>query len=115
MNKMGCRKDTMNDGTDDYYYLHDHLYSPVALLDDTGAVVERCEYDAYGINPAGGEINASIPGSMATITYYDFAYYEKGSKRYNLTRGMTIEELKEFLWHVNVKGGCKCKKKFGVQ
>ncbi len=38
----------MNDGTDDYYYLHDHLYSPVALLDDTGAVVERYEYDAYG-------------------------------------------------------------------
>ena len=38
----------MNDGTDDYFYLHDHLYSPVALLDDTGAIVERCEYDAYG-------------------------------------------------------------------
>ena len=32
----------------DLYYAHDHLYSPVALLDDTGAVVERCEYDAYG-------------------------------------------------------------------
>jgi len=31
-----------------YYYLHDHLYSPTALLDGTGAVVERYEYDAYG-------------------------------------------------------------------
>ena len=38
----------MNDGTDDYFYLHDHLYSPVALLDDTGDVLERYEYDAYG-------------------------------------------------------------------
>jgi len=32
----------------EYYYLHDHLYSPTALLDGTGTVVERYEYDAYG-------------------------------------------------------------------
>jgi RHS repeat-associated protein len=32
----------------DYYYAHDHLNSPVALLDNTGSVVERYEYDAYG-------------------------------------------------------------------
>jgi len=38
----------MNDGTDDYYYAHDHLYSVVVLLDDSGNVVERYEYDAYG-------------------------------------------------------------------
>ena len=38
----------MNDGADDTYYAHDHLYSPAALLDDTGAVVERYEYDACG-------------------------------------------------------------------
>ncbi len=37
-----CRNST------DYYYLHDHLYSPVAILSATGAVVERYEYDAYG-------------------------------------------------------------------
>jgi len=30
------------------YYLHDHLYSPVALTDNDGVVVERYEYDAYG-------------------------------------------------------------------
>ena len=35
------------DGSD-YYYLQDHLYSPVALLDSAGAVVERYEYDVYG-------------------------------------------------------------------
>ena len=33
---------------EDYYYAHDHLFSPVALMDDTGSVVERYEYDAYG-------------------------------------------------------------------
>ena len=33
---------------EDYYYAHDHRYSPVALLDDTGDVLERYEYDAYG-------------------------------------------------------------------
>jgi len=32
----------------DYFYGHDHLYFTAILLDDTGSVVERCEYDAYG-------------------------------------------------------------------
>jgi RHS repeat-associated protein len=31
-----------------WYYVHDHLYSPVALLDLTGTPYERYEYDAYG-------------------------------------------------------------------
>ena len=30
------------------YYAHNHLYSPVALVDDNGNVVERYEYNAYG-------------------------------------------------------------------
>ena len=34
--------------SEDYYYLHDHLHSPVALLDLDGEVIERYEYDAYG-------------------------------------------------------------------
>jgi len=32
------------------YYVHDHLYSASALLNGSGSVVERYEYDAYG-NP----------------------------------------------------------------
>jgi len=32
----------------DYYYAHDHLYSPAALTVADGNVVERYEYDAYG-------------------------------------------------------------------
>ena len=32
----------------DYYYLHDHLFSPAVLVEDNGTVVERYEYDAYG-------------------------------------------------------------------
>lgn len=38
----------MNDGSDDSYYAHDHLYSTVALIDTAGDVAERYEYDAYG-------------------------------------------------------------------
>ena len=38
----------MSDGTDEHYYVHNHLYSTVALLDDTGSLAERYEYDAYG-------------------------------------------------------------------
>ena len=33
---------------DDYYYLHDHLNSVVAVVDEDGEVLERYEYDAYG-------------------------------------------------------------------
>ncbi len=38
----------MNDGSNDYYYSQDHLYSSAGLLDSSGGVVERYEYDAYG-------------------------------------------------------------------
>ncbi len=31
-----------------YYYVHEHLYSPVALLSSSGTPLERYEYDAYG-------------------------------------------------------------------
>jgi len=33
----------MADGTNDYYYTHDHLYSTAALIDTNGEVVERYE------------------------------------------------------------------------
>jgi RHS repeat-associated protein len=32
----------------DFYFAQDHLYSTVVLIDDSGSVVERYEYDAYG-------------------------------------------------------------------
>ena len=38
----------MTDGTDYHYYGHDHLFSPVALIEADGDIVERYEYDAYG-------------------------------------------------------------------
>ncbi|MBI9019095.1 MAG: hypothetical protein JEZ07_17730 [Phycisphaerae bacterium] len=38
----------MNDGTDDYYFEHDHRYSPTAILDASGNVQRRYEYDAFG-------------------------------------------------------------------
>jgi len=37
---------TSTDGN--YYYVQNHLYSTVALVDDSGNVAERYEYDAYG-------------------------------------------------------------------
>ncbi len=41
----------MRAGESDYYYLHDHLYSPAVLIGyESGQwrPVERYEYDAYG-------------------------------------------------------------------
>ncbi len=40
--------ETQENTTDDLYYAHDHLFSPVALIESDGDVVERYEYDAYG-------------------------------------------------------------------
>ena len=37
----------MKAGAKDYYYVHDHLYSPVALANSGGTILERYEYDAY--------------------------------------------------------------------
>ena len=34
--------------SEDYYYLHDHLHSPVTVVDIDGEILERYEYDAYG-------------------------------------------------------------------
>jgi len=56
----------------DYYYGHDHLYSTVVVIDDTGSVVERCEYDAYGtVNITDASYNprtASAYGNPYTFT-----------------------------------------------
>jgi RHS repeat-associated protein len=56
----------------DHYYLHDHLYSPVALLDDAGTVAERYEYDAYGsvqiLNTQFSILNSSQCGNPYAFT-----------------------------------------------
>jgi len=48
LDEVLVRMDAGDDPCLVYYYLHDHLFSPVALLDPCGVVVERYEYDAYG-------------------------------------------------------------------
>ena len=32
----------------DFYFMHNHLFSPVALVKEDGVIVERTEYDVYG-------------------------------------------------------------------
>jgi len=46
----GILRITNKTGTNNgnYYYLHDHLYTTVALVNSSGTVVERYEYDVYG-------------------------------------------------------------------
>ncbi len=61
-------------GNDDvYYYAHNHLYSPVAVMDfDAGTVLERYDYDAYGTThmmDAGYNVcTASAVGNPYTFT-----------------------------------------------
>jgi len=72
-------------GIQDFYYLHDHLYSPVALLDDTGAVVERYEYDAYGqVQVLSSEflvLSSSQYGNPYAFTGRELATLDAGSRK----------------------------------
>ena len=72
-----CRNST------DYYYLHDHLYSPVALLSATGAVVERYEYDAYGkvqiLTPAFSPLTSSQYGNPYYFTGREVDWFDNGN------------------------------------
>jgi len=76
--------------SNDYYYHKDILGSVVALTDDTGGVVEKYEYDAYGkttvLNSNGVVISASTVGndfgytgqradSETGLYYYKARYY----------------------------------------
>ena len=88
-------------GTDDLYYAHDHLYSPVALFANNGTVAERYEYDAYGKvqvlsseflvlsssqygNPyafTGRELDTLDAGSL-TLMYYRACTYDPETGRF---------------------------------
>ena len=92
----------MNDGSSDYLYLHDHLYSPSVLLNASGSVIERYEYDAYGKptiynsdftqtrttslydNPyffTGRRLDL-LDGGKYTVMYYRNRYYDTESGRF---------------------------------
>jgi hypothetical protein len=45
----------------------------------------------------------------------DWADYERGHKRFQLTLTMSSSALNEFREYVRANGGCKCKKYFGVE
>jgi len=60
---------------EDYYYAQDHLYSVVALIDDSGNVVERYEYDAYGK----AHILSSAYSALSS-TQYGNPYYFTGRR-----------------------------------
>ena len=58
-----------------YYYIHDHLYSPAALVDtSTGAAKERYEYDVYGkVHVFGGRLYSRCgqPKRLHAITRFE--------------------------------------------
>ncbi len=95
---MGCRFST---SWFDFYYGHDHLYSPTVLYGSTDIAVERYEYDAYGSvqiltsafyplassqygNPytfTGRERDMLDAGSC-TLMYYRARYYDPAVGRF---------------------------------
>jgi len=88
---------TYGSQTNTYYAIKDHQNTIVALVDETGAVVESYEYDAYGntkvFNASGTEIAESALGNRycfqgreidwATKLYYFRArWYDPGTGRW---------------------------------
>jgi RHS repeat-associated protein len=87
--------------TGDFYYGHDHLYSPAVLFDSTGTPVERYEYDVYGTcrilapdyslltssqygNPytfTGRELD-SVDGNALKVMYYRARSYDSQTGRF---------------------------------
>ena len=63
----------------DYYFAHDHLYSPAAVYGQGGAVLERYEYDAYGQPTI-----LSTNYEPRTTSLYANAYYFTGRELDNL-------------------------------
>jgi RHS repeat-associated protein len=57
--------------TNTYHYLRDHLNSVVGLVDESGSIVERYEYDAFGnisvYNAKGAQIGRSVIGNRFTF------------------------------------------------
>jgi RHS repeat-associated protein len=116
----------MNDGTNDYYYAHDHQYSTVALANTLGQVVERYEYDAYGrtqiLSPGFSVLASSQYGNPYAFTGRqldildgtNLRYMHYRHRDYNPTLGrfMTHDPLgvsirmmfREFPWFVGTTG-----------
>ena len=69
--------DTSGASAVDYYYTADHLYSAAALLDDTGDVLERYEYDAYGELRY---LDADFTLKASQSSAYDNPYYFTGRR-----------------------------------
>jgi len=76
--------DTTGQSDVDYYYTSDHLYSPAALLDDTGDVLERYEYDAYGELRY---LDADFTTKASQSSAYDNPYYFTGRRLDTLDNG----------------------------
>jgi len=65
------------------YYVHDHLYSPVALVWSTGTVIERYEYDAYGepniLDASYNKRSSSLYANPYYLTGRTFDFLDNGS------------------------------------
>ncbi len=84
-----------------YYYAHDHQYSPVGLMDVSGNLLERYEYNAYGkmtrlnpdYTPFSGAASANpyyftgrrlekIDNGNLELMYYRNRYYDADTGRF---------------------------------
>jgi len=81
------------DSGDDYFYINDHLKSPVVILEEDADIVERYEYDAYG-KPTywDGDFDYELEATLRGNPYYftgrriDFVGHSAWMIQYNRNR-----------------------------
>ncbi len=78
-----------------FYYGHDHLYSPVVLYANNGTVVERYEYDAYGqvqvLAPNYELRTTNLYGNPYTFTGRELDTLDAGTLRLMYYRARTYD------------------------
>lgn len=103
----------MRQGGNDYFYHHNALGSVVAVTNDSGAVVERYDYDAYGKPAIYNDVFISLPASFIGNTYlftgreYDAetGNYHYRARTYNPKMGRFLQQDPIGNWGDEINNG----------
>ncbi len=107
-------------------WIHHNSQSPQDEFGPPGNYPDDFTLDAVGGPsgiPAGNAIiletiNNTPPSAWAppeySTTTREYAMYQKGSQRIDLTRARTVGSLEYYRNWVSVHGGCRCKRFFGI-
>ena len=94
----------------DYFVCRDHLFSPQTLVDGTGAIVERYDYDAYGsptIYTEDGDDDTwfTSDDTTATVSAIGVSYLFTGREYDSLDDGSLALQYSRARYYSGAKSG----------